>query len=81
MGLRGTFVFSPFQITTTSLTAATIGTPYRATLAASGGPTPFTGKATRLPKGLKVGSKTDVISGTVTDKHVAPGNFTVTGQG
>ncbi len=58
-------VSGPFEITTTSLPAATIGTPYSTTVAASGGTKPYTWKAKGLPKGLKISKTTGVISGTV----------------
>ncbi len=58
-------VAAPFEITTTSLPAATIGTAYSTTLAASGGTKPYAWKAKGLPKGLKADKTTGVISGTV----------------
>jgi hypothetical protein len=58
-------ISAPFEITTTSLPAATVGTPYSATLAASGGTKPYTWKVKGLPKGLKVNKTTGAISGTV----------------
>ena len=57
-------VAAGFEITTTSLPAATIGTAYSATLAASGGTKPYTWKAKGLPKGLKVNKTSGAISGT-----------------
>jgi hypothetical protein len=51
-------------ITTTSLPGATEGVPYSATLAATGGTTPFTWSVTGLPAGLSVDPTTGVISGT-----------------
>jgi hypothetical protein len=76
--LTGTFAPATFQITTTALPNAAIGTPYSYQLAATGGPTPFKFKVKGLPKGLKAAGGTGLISGTVVaSKKVAPGNFTV----
>ena len=75
IGNPGTQAFSlkvsaPFEITTTSLPAATIGTAYSATVAASGGTTPYSWKAKGLPKPLKISKTTGVISGTPAAKDV-----------
>ena len=59
-------------ITSTSLAAATLGTAYSETLAATGGTTPYTWSATGLPGGLGI-SATGKITGTPT----AAGTFTV----
>ncbi len=65
------------RITTTSLPAATRGTPYSATFQEVGGVAPFKWKKlSKLPKGLKLG-KTGVLAGTVSAK-VLPGNYAVT---
>ena len=64
-------------ITTTSLPAATIGTPYSYAVSASGGKAPYKWKATGLPKGLKM--KSGVIKGTVkAKKPPATGPYSVT---
>jgi polyisoprenoid-binding protein YceI len=57
---------APLKVTTTSLAAATGGKPYSATLAATGGVTPYTWSVTSgsLPPGLSLDSATGVISGT-----------------
>jgi Putative Ig domain len=57
---------APLVITTTSLPAATGGSAYSATLAATGGVTPYTWSVTAgsLPPGLSLDSSTGVISGT-----------------
>ncbi len=70
-------VTAAFKITTTSpLPAATVGTAYSTTLTASGGKTPYSWKATGLPKGLKVSKTTGVISGKVTKTSEA-GTYSV----
>jgi len=66
-----------FRITTTSLPAATIGSSYSATVAATAGPTPYKWKATGQPKGLKINAKTGVISGTPAAKDKVQ-TYTVT---
>jgi len=57
---------APLMVTTTSLAAATGGKPYAATLAATGGVTPYSWSVTpgSLPPGLSLDSATGVISGT-----------------
>jgi Putative Ig domain/IPT/TIG domain len=57
---------APLVITTTSLPGATGGQPYSATLAATGGITPYTWSASSgsLPPGLTLNPSTGVISGT-----------------
>jgi Putative Ig domain/IPT/TIG domain len=56
---------APLVITTTSLPAATGGQPYTATLAATGGVTPYSWSVTAgsLPPGLSLDASTGVISG------------------
>ncbi len=65
----------PLTITTTSLPAITVGTPYNATLSASGGISPYTWSlgSGALPAGLTL-SSAGVISGTPT----AQGSFSFT---
>jgi len=65
-------------ITTTTLPAATVDTPYSQTLAASGGTLPYTWSITvgALPAGLTLDPATGIISGTPTTAETA--NFTVT---
>ncbi len=57
---------APLVITTTSLSAATGGQPYSATLAATGGIPPYSWSVTAgsLPPGLTLNASTGVISGT-----------------
>jgi large repetitive protein len=57
---------APLAITTTSLPAATGGAAYSATLAATGGVTPYAWSVTAgsLPPGLTLNASTGVISGT-----------------
>jgi len=65
----------PLVITTTSLAGGTAGTAYSATLAASGGTTPYAWSITgSLPAGLTLNGTTGVISGTPT----ATGTFNFT---
>jgi hypothetical protein len=68
--------YSP-SITTSSLPAGTQNTAYRATLAATGGTTPYTWSLTSgtLPTGLTLAAGTGVISGTPTATGTS--NFTV----
>lgn len=69
-------VVPTFTITTTGLPAANIGVSYTATLAATGGVSPYTWSVTTgsLPTGLTLNSSTGVISGTPT----SAGAFTFT---
>jgi hypothetical protein len=61
-----TYIVPQLYVTTTSLTAATGGRPYSATLAATGGVTPYSWSVPSgsLPPGLSLDSATGVISGT-----------------
>ncbi|MGE5644713.1 MAG: putative Ig domain-containing protein [Acidobacteriota bacterium] len=58
-------------ITTGSLPGGTVGAAYSATLAASGGATPYTWSATGLPGGLSLNAQSGAIGGTPS----APGTF------
>jgi hypothetical protein len=51
-------------ITNTSLPAGTIGAPYGAAIAVSGGSSPFTFSASGLPAGVSINSHSGVLSGT-----------------
>jgi lysophospholipase L1-like esterase len=70
-------VTAPLAITTTSLPAATQGTAYTATVAASGGTTPYTWSVSSgsLPAGLTLDPSSGTISGTPTGSGTA--SFTV----
>ena len=60
-----TLTVTTFQVTTTTLPDATVGSPYSAELAASGGVTPYKWKEKgTLPAGLTL-SKAGLLSGTV----------------
>jgi hypothetical protein len=50
-------------ITTTTLPQALLGSPYSATLSATGGTTPYTWSATGLPPGLSVNPAAGTIAG------------------
>ncbi len=68
-------------VSTTALPASVIGTPYSATLTASGGLAPYSGWALAsgsLPTGLTLNAATGVISGTPSTFTGNPFSFTVT---
>lgn len=54
---------APLKITTTTLANGTVGSPYSATLQATGGTTPYTWSSGTLPSGLTL-STAGIISGT-----------------
>ncbi len=70
---------TPFTITTTTLPGATVGAPYTATLAATGGTTPYSNwlvvSPSSLPAGLSLNVGTGVISGRPTIAAIT--SFTV----
>jgi hypothetical protein len=67
-----------FTITTPSLPVATVGSSYKAPLAASGGTTPYKWKAKGLPMGLHIGKKSGTISGKVRAKAVGSHTIDIT---
>lgn len=71
-------ILATLAITTSSLPAANLGVAYSATLAATGGQSPYTFAVTTgsLPTGLTLNSTTGVISGT--PSAAGTFNFTVT---
>jgi hypothetical protein len=71
-------VLPALTITTLRLPIGTAGTPYSATVAATGGTPPYTWKATGLPAGLSLDHASGVISGTQTALGTFPASVTVT---
>lgn len=69
---------SALTITTKALKAGRVGVPYRATLKATGGKTPYTWSVVSgsLPKGLRLNSTTGAITGTPSEA----GTFDLTFQ-
>ena len=67
------------SVTTQSLVAGTLGTAYSATVAATGGITPYAWSisAGSLPAGLSLNAGTGAITGTPTGSVTGPINFTV----
>ena len=57
-------------ITTTSLPAGTVGTPYSEGVAVTGGTAPLAYSATNLPSGLSISNSTGVITGTPSQSDV-----------
>jgi hypothetical protein len=71
-------ILMPLSVTTTSLPKGTVGSSYSATLAATGGTTPYTWKVTSgsLPAGLSLNAATGAITGKPTASGTS--SFTVT---
>ena len=65
-------------ITTTSLPSGTAGVAYNASIAASGGVTPYTFSATGLPSGLAINSTTGAITGTPAASSVGTASVVIT---
>jgi large repetitive protein len=71
-----TLTVTAYQVTTTTLPDATVGSPYSEQLAASGGVAPYKWKAKgALPSGLTL-SKAGLLSGTV-DASVTPATYPI----
>ena len=70
------FVPPPLTISTTTLPAGTVGTAYSATLAATGGVSPYSWSASGLPSGLSI-SSAGTISGTPTASGTFSASITV----
>jgi hypothetical protein len=76
-------VIPPVAISTTFLPGATLGTAYSATLAATAGVSPYSGRTVSsggLPPGLTLNAATGVISGAPTAAAGSPYQFGVTTQ-
>ena len=71
-------IVARLTITTTSLPSGAVGAPYSATLAATGGLSPYTWVATGLPPGLALDSFKGAISGTPTSAAGSPFSVSVT---
>jgi hypothetical protein len=56
-------IAAPLSITNSSLPGGNVHSPYSATLAASGGNSPYTWSATGLPSGLSLNTSTGAITG------------------
>jgi len=69
---------SALVITTTTLPSGTVGTAYSASIAASGGTTPYTFSATGLPSGLSINGSTGVITGTPAASSVGTASVVIT---
>jgi hypothetical protein len=78
-GVQSFTLYAGFQVTTTSLPAATIGSPYTGQVSVTAGTAPFKYKVKGLPKGLKASKSTGQITGTPTmSKKTHLGAYTVT---
>ena len=73
----GTGSTSKLAITTTALAAATTGTAYSATVAATGGTAPYTFSATGLPSGLSINTTSGTITGTPAQSAVGTASVVV----
>jgi hypothetical protein len=71
---------NPMKITTTSLPDGTVGVPYSATLAVSGGTPPYNWVMDHEPDGLNLNSSTGAFTGTPTQSGTFTVAFTVNDQ-
>ncbi|MGA2050967.1 MAG: Ig domain-containing protein, partial [Terracidiphilus sp.] len=69
---------SKLVITTASLSNATAGSSYSASIAASGGTTPYAFSASGLPSGLSINSSTGAITGTPAQNSVGTASVVIT---
>ncbi len=69
---------SKLTISTTTLPAATVGVTYSATVAATGGTTPYTFVAAGLPSGLAISPSTGTITGTPSASSAGTATVVVT---
>jgi hypothetical protein len=74
-------VIPTLALTTTTLPGATFGTPYTATLAATGGVAPYAWSSAALPAGLGLNASTGVIAGTPAATNSGAISFTVSDAG
>ncbi|MBO1756768.1 putative Ig domain-containing protein [Allobranchiibius sp. CTAmp26] len=70
----------PLSVTTSSMPSGFVGTPYNATLTASGGKPPYTWAVSGLPAGLLLDSRSGTVSGTPTASAFATITASVTDQ-
>ncbi|HUQ91995.1 MAG TPA: putative Ig domain-containing protein [Bryobacteraceae bacterium] len=73
-------VAASLTITTTTLPSGSLNGDYSATVAVTGGETPYTWSQTALPDGLDIDRATGVISGTLTRAGTFTPTITVTDQ-
>jgi hypothetical protein len=73
-------VTSALTMRTTTLPSATVNVPYAATLAATGGETPYTWSATGLPSWASLDPSTGAITGTPTAVGTSTVTFAVAGS-
>lgn len=73
LGVTFTISPPPLAITTSSLPQGTAGSAYSATLAASGGTTPYTWNVSGLPAGLILNTSSGTVSGT----PISSGSYTL----
>ena len=69
---------SKLTIATTSLPGGTVGVAYSTAVAASGGTTPYTFKASGLPSGLSINASTGAITGAPAQSAVGTADVAIT---